>query len=87
VLMGLRTRASLAAALIERGWAATTPAAVVLGASHAGSTRWLGTLATLGDAEVDSELAGIVVVGDVVSLATQIVNEHAAPIAAAVRLS
>jgi len=59
----------------------------VLGASHAGSTRWLGTLATLGDADVDSDLAGIIVVGDVVSLATQIVNEHAVPEPAAVRLS
>ena len=87
VLMGLRTRGELAAALIARGWAPTTPAAVILGASHQGAARWLGTIESLAGADVDSDLAGIVVVGDVVSLATQIVNEHAAPIAAAVRLS
>ena len=49
----------------------------MLGASHQGSTRWLGTLETLADAEIDSELAGIVVVGAVVELATQIANDYA----------
>ena len=87
VLMGLRTRGELASALVARGWAATTPAAVILGASHTGAARWLGTIESLAGADIDSELAGIVVVGDVVSLANQIVNEHAAPVAAAARLS
>ncbi len=88
VLMGLRTRGELAAALLQRGWAPNTPAAIILGASHEGTARWLGTIESLVDAELDSELAGIVVVGEVVSLATKIVNEHdlqAAP--SAVRLS
>jgi uroporphyrin-III C-methyltransferase / precorrin-2 dehydrogenase / sirohydrochlorin ferrochelatase len=76
VLMGLRTRGEIAARLIARGWAAETPAAIVLGASHDGTARWLGTLATLAEAGVDTELAGIVVVGAVVSLATQIANEY-----------
>ena len=79
VLMGLRTRGELAARLQARGWAATTPAAIVLGASHDGSTRWLGTLDTLSTADIDSELAGIVIVGAVVELATQITNDYAAP--------
>jgi uroporphyrin-III C-methyltransferase/precorrin-2 dehydrogenase/sirohydrochlorin ferrochelatase len=88
VLMGVRTRGELAARLVARGWSADTPAAVVLGASHAGSTRWLGTLATLSDATLDAaELAGIVVVGAVVELATQIANDYASSPARAVRTS
>ena len=77
VLMGVRTRGELADRLVERGWPAETPAAIVLGASHAGSTRWVGTLATLAAAEIDLELAGIIVVGAVVDLATQIANDYA----------
>jgi uroporphyrin-III C-methyltransferase / precorrin-2 dehydrogenase / sirohydrochlorin ferrochelatase len=77
VLMGLATRGTIAARLIARGWFADTPAAIVLGASHAGATRWVGTLATLGDAALGagSGLAGVIVVGDVVSLATRIASE------------
>ena len=77
ILMGLRTRKGLAQRLLARGWSAETPAAIVLGASHEGTARWLGTVATLADATVDSELAGVIVVGAVVALANQIANEHA----------
>ncbi len=77
VLMGLRTRGELAERLAQRGWSPDTPAAVVLGASHEHTTRWLGTLATLATAEIDMELAGIIVVGAVVELATQIANDYA----------
>jgi len=76
VLMGLRTRAAIATRLIARGWSAETPAAVVVGASHTGTARWLGTLATLADHQIDSELAGVIVIGSVVGLATQIASEH-----------
>lgn len=72
VLMGLRTRGAIAERLIARGWAATTPAAIVCGASHDGATRWLGTLADLGAAPVESELAGTLVIGEVVGLAGQL---------------
>jgi siroheme synthase len=68
VLMGLATRAALAARLVARGWSPTTPAAIIIGASQPGETVWTGTLATL-DFELDSELPGIVVIGQVVSLA------------------
>ena len=81
VLMGLRTRAQIAERLIARGWISTTPAAIVLGASHEGRARWLGTLADLGAAPIDSELAGVIVIGAVVELANHIVNEHAVPAA------
>ena len=69
VLMGLRTRGAIAARLIARGWSPETPAAIVLGASHTGEERWLGTLATLAAAEVDLELPGVLVIGAVVALA------------------
>src|SRR5262249_43874499 len=55
VLMGLRTRSELAARLLARGWAAHTPAAIVLGASQQGEQRWIGTVGTLQDAAVDLE--------------------------------
>ena len=76
VLMGLRTRGELAARLVARGWSAETPAAIVLGASHADEARWLGTLGALASAPVDTELPGIIVVGEVVKLAKQIEHEH-----------
>jgi uroporphyrin-III C-methyltransferase/precorrin-2 dehydrogenase/sirohydrochlorin ferrochelatase len=77
VLMGLRTRGEIAARLIARGWAGETPAAIVLGASQQGEQRWIGTVATLPDARVDSELPGVIVIGDVVGLATQIGHGYA----------
>jgi uroporphyrin-III C-methyltransferase / precorrin-2 dehydrogenase / sirohydrochlorin ferrochelatase len=79
VLMGLRTRRELAARLAARGWSPETPAAIVGNASHADASRWLGTLATLGDADVDLELAGVIVVGEVVALATKLANGLLAP--------
>ena len=83
VLMGLRTRGEIAERLVARGWASDTPAAIVLGASHVGSERWLGTLAELAAAPIDSDLAGIIVIGAVVELATQIANDYLQPAAAA----
>lgn len=86
VLMGLATRAALASYLVARGWAASTPAAVVIGASQLGAASWIGTLATLGEAELpDGELPGLLVIGEVVSLAETIapVLSAAAPAAAA----
>jgi siroheme synthase len=61
--------------LLERGWAAETPAAIVLNASHADGLVWSGTLANLGNASgVDetSTAAGVLVVGEVVALAESI---------------
>ncbi|MCX5742551.1 MAG: uroporphyrinogen-III C-methyltransferase [Proteobacteria bacterium] len=77
VLMGIATRGDLAARLGARGWSMQTPAAIVHGASHEGATRWIGTLATLADGRVHAELPGILVIGGVVDLASQIVSEDA----------
>jgi uroporphyrin-III C-methyltransferase len=76
VLMAMRTRAEIAARMIARGWAKQTPAAIVQAAATAQQTRWIGTLAELGVAEIDVELQGVLVIGDVVSVAARIENEH-----------
>jgi uroporphyrin-III C-methyltransferase/precorrin-2 dehydrogenase/sirohydrochlorin ferrochelatase len=68
VLMGLAQRAAIARALVARGWSATTPTAICLGASHPDAATWTGTLSSLADAPVDTELPGILVIGAVVSL-------------------
>ncbi len=70
VLMGLGTRARLVQVLREHGWAAGTPAAVVLAASTPAARTWTGTLAELPAAPLDgSPLPGTLVIGSVVSLA------------------
>ena len=71
VLMGLATRAALAAHLLERGWPAATPAAVLIAAGTAQASTWTGTLGTLGAAPVPPPggAPGTIVVGQVVSLA------------------
>ena len=68
--MGLRTRAAIAAKLIARGWPPSTPAAIVYGASHPDSRTWIGELAALGDASFETELPAVLVIGEVVALAS-----------------
>ncbi len=79
VLMGVRTRGDIAARLVARGWPASTPAAIVHGASHPDSITWLGDLSTIGQAEFSTELPGVLVIGEVVSLANQIATTSAHP--------
>jgi len=78
VLMGIRTRAQLAARLIARGWSPSTPAAIVLAASHAEAARWIGDLARLADGDGVDDAAtdppGTIVIGDVVRLAARIAS-------------
>ncbi len=70
VLMGVRGRSELASYLIGRGWSAATPAALVLSASHQSQAAWTGTLAELGAAPIaDPDAPGVLVIGEVVSLA------------------
>lgn len=72
VLMGVRTRGAIAAHLVERGWSASTPAAIIHGASQPEAITWIGTLATLGAAANETELPAVIVIGDVVTLSSQI---------------
>ncbi len=71
VLMGLSARSGIAARLRSRGWAAETPAAIVLGASSDAAFAWKGTLAELGAAALPPDrahLPGTLVVGAVAAL-------------------
>jgi len=72
-LMALGARAAIASRLLQRGWPATTPAAVLLAASTPSSTTWLGTLAGLEDAGLPADGApGTLLVGRVAALAAEI---------------
>jgi uroporphyrin-III C-methyltransferase/precorrin-2 dehydrogenase/sirohydrochlorin ferrochelatase len=72
VLMGKGARARIAASLLERGWAASTPAALLLAAGTPRAHAWTGPLDALGRFEPEPALAeapGTIVVGEVVRLA------------------
>ena len=68
VLMGLGSIGAIASLLVERGWAAGTPAAIVAGAATAESQLWSGTLADLPDGleAIENGAPGTIVIGDVV---------------------
>jgi len=73
VLMGLGARADIAAALQSRGWPATTPAAALLSVSTPRAWSWRGTLAGLAAMELPPDRPrgpGVLVIGDVVAMAT-----------------
>lgn len=75
VLMGLARRAELVRVLRRSGWAASTPAAIVLGATTSAETSWIGSLADLPKADL-AQLApgapGTLVIGEVVKLARRV---------------
>jgi uroporphyrin-III C-methyltransferase/precorrin-2 dehydrogenase/sirohydrochlorin ferrochelatase len=72
VLMGVAARATIRTTLIDVGWSADTPAAIVTNASRPDQHVWIGTLGTLDSGRDISPLdeAGVIVLGSVVSLAT-----------------
>jgi uroporphyrin-III C-methyltransferase / precorrin-2 dehydrogenase / sirohydrochlorin ferrochelatase len=70
-LMGVAGRAALANRLMARGWAPSTPTALLLAASTPRAHRWVGVLEALGSAPIPAELAdaaGTVCIGEVVRL-------------------
>jgi uroporphyrin-III C-methyltransferase/precorrin-2 dehydrogenase/sirohydrochlorin ferrochelatase len=84
-MMGLRQRASIAARLLARGWSPETPAAIVVGAATPASWRWVGALAELGAAEIPAASAaapGMLVIGQVVGLASELASELAPAVGA-----
>ncbi len=84
VLMGIKSRGEIARRLIAHGWAETTPAALLFGASQPGSftqRTTLGDLVVHGDDEIATDLPGVLVIGEVVSLADVIGQFRAAPLA------
>jgi uroporphyrin-III C-methyltransferase/precorrin-2 dehydrogenase/sirohydrochlorin ferrochelatase len=70
VLMGLGRMDRIASLLIDRGWSALTPAAVIFGASTSSSLVWTMTLRDLerGLELPDGGKPGTVIVGEVVRL-------------------
>lgn len=72
VLMGTGERSGIRRTLQRAGWAADTPAALVVNASQPDQRVWIGTLATLDSpaAAVPAGDAGVIVIGRVVSFAT-----------------
>jgi len=82
VMMGLGVRAELSRSFVAHGWAPTTPAAIVCGASTPDAWIWSGQLAGLGDAVVPESLPGVLVIGDVVRVREALLGA-VAPAAAA----
>jgi len=73
-LMSIARQRDIAAALVARGWRASTPAAVVFAASREDADTRIGTLESLarGDGILDAERPGLIVVGDVVTVAAHL---------------
>lgn len=85
VLMGLRHRAAIAGYLLQLGWPAETPAAVVLGAATPAASRFVSTLAQLASAAASDDTGdedfgrpGVLVIGEAVGVAAQIELAYAA---------
>jgi uroporphyrin-III C-methyltransferase/precorrin-2 dehydrogenase/sirohydrochlorin ferrochelatase len=70
VLMGFAERGRIAGLLIDRGWSAQTPSAVVTNATQEHQAVWTGPLEAVGQAQVAAapEDAHTIVVGEVVSV-------------------
>lgn len=68
IMMGLAHREAIAARLVARGWPPDTPAAVACGASTAAAWTWTGRLDGLAAAAPPAGVAGVIVIGDVVSV-------------------
>jgi uroporphyrin-III C-methyltransferase / precorrin-2 dehydrogenase / sirohydrochlorin ferrochelatase len=72
VLMGLASRAEVAQVLLDSGWPRETPAAVILSASRSDQQDWRGALEDLGDAAIEGDAPGVLVVGATVGIAAQL---------------
>jgi uroporphyrin-III C-methyltransferase/precorrin-2 dehydrogenase/sirohydrochlorin ferrochelatase len=70
VLMGVGRRTAIAGCLLERGWAAGTPAAIVVDASLPAQQVWRGTLGALAadEAALPGDGPGSIVIGAVAAL-------------------
>jgi len=78
VLMGVGSRAQLAQKLVARGWRASTPAAIICGASTPDEWVWTGSVSELAHADVPDGIAGVVVIGDVVRIRESLAGSGAA---------
>lgn len=85
VLMGLAAADAIGRALIDAGWAASTPAAVSYAAGTPETHTWRGTLATLPDSRIGAPAGapGTIVIGEVVALSALIGADHESAVHAA----
>jgi uroporphyrin-III C-methyltransferase/precorrin-2 dehydrogenase/sirohydrochlorin ferrochelatase len=79
VMMGLAGRDEIASQLLEHGWDRDTPAAIVCGVSTREEWTWTGTLADLGASAPPDGVAGVIVVGEVVSIREALAAGNARP--------
>jgi uroporphyrin-III C-methyltransferase len=79
VMMGLAAREAVAREFISRGWSPTTRAAIVCGATTREEWVWIGTLAELGTPAPPDGVAGVLVIGEVVSIREALAAANARP--------
>ncbi|MGZ6125497.1 MAG: uroporphyrinogen-III C-methyltransferase [Myxococcales bacterium] len=84
ILMGIATRAATSALLLERGWPADLPAAVLFSASRPDAWAWRGTLGSLAHAPA-TDAPGVIVIGATVAIADRIRNASPGGLHAAAR--
>jgi uroporphyrin-III C-methyltransferase/precorrin-2 dehydrogenase/sirohydrochlorin ferrochelatase len=72
VMMGLAVRGVIGARLQAHGWAASSPAALVCGASTPDAWIWTGLLADVESASPPEGVPGVLVVGEVVKVRSRI---------------
>jgi uroporphyrin-III C-methyltransferase len=82
VMMGLAGRDEIARQFIERGWPSDTRAAIVCGASTSEEWIWIGRLSELGTPVPPDGVAGVLVVGEVVSIGEALAAANERPAAA-----
>jgi len=68
VMMAVAGRAAVAERLMAHGWAAATPAAIVCGAATPDAWSWTGRLSEFATIESPEGVAGVLIVGDVVTV-------------------
>ena len=79
VMMGLSSRDEIAGQLLDHGWPPSTRAAIVCGISTREEWTWAGTLADLGAAAPPQGVAGVIVIGEVVSMREALAAGNAGP--------
>jgi siroheme synthase len=82
VMMGLASRVTIAEALGAHGWSSALPAAIVCAASTPAAWTWTGTLRDVGQASPPEGMAGVLVVGEVVSIREALLAASVRPEAA-----
>jgi siroheme synthase len=79
VMMGLGSRDDISREFIAHGWSPDTRAAIVCGASTREEWVWTGRLADLGAPEPPDGVAGVLVVGEVVSIGEAMAAANESP--------